>query len=181
MSDDRPQDPQNPWSTPAPGGDTGAGAGADRTAPLPYGQGSAPPPPPLYGQPPATGSTPYGQPPTYGQPPAYGQQYGAPVHQGYAPDAEAAQVRSSATLWLILNIVSVLFCGNLPGIAGAIFAGLALGRVDADPADARRKTRIAKILFFAGLIIAAVLIVIAVIAFVVIGTSSRSSGSVTGV
>ena len=150
MSDDRPQDPPSPWSTPAPGGDTGGGPTVDRTAPLPYGEGSAPPP-----------ATPYGQPP------AYGQQYGAPAHSAYAPSPESAQVRSSATLWLILNIVSVLFCANLPGIAGAIFAGLALGRVDADPVDARRKTRIAKILFFAGLILAAVLIVVA--AVVVVG------------
>ena len=81
-------------------------------------------------------------------------------------------MRSSATLWLILNIVSVLFCGNLPGIAGAIFAGLALGRVDADPVDARRKTRIAKILFFAGLILAAVLIVVAAVGLLVFGTHS---------
>jgi len=108
---------------------------------LPYGQGGAPPPPP----------------PGYG----YGQ----------GPSPASAQARSSATLWLILNIVSVLFCSNLPGIAGAIYAGLALGKVDVDPADAVRKTRLSKIWFFSGLVLVLVVAVIAVIALVVYSRS----------
>ena len=85
---------------------------------------------------------------------------------------QSAQVRSSATLWLILNIVSVLFCGNLPGIAGAIYAGLALGRVDADPADAQRKIRLSRIWFFAGLVLVLLAAIVAVIGLVAYSSNS---------
>ncbi len=168
MSDDRPPEPASPWSTPTDG------------APLPYGQGGAPPPPPPYGAAPPPG--PYGQPqdlpgpppaPVYGQP-VYG---GPPAPGGYGVDPRVAKARSSATLWLILNIVSVLFCSNLPGIVGAVYAGLALGRVDVDPADAERKTRLARIWFFAGLVLVLVLAVVAVIALVAFGVLSDTSSS----
>lgn len=151
MSEDRPQDPNNPWATPAvPPGPP------PPNAPLPYGQGAPPP----YGQ----GAAP---PP----PPGYGQQ---PYGQQNPQNPQSAQVRSSATLWLILNIVSVLFCSNLPGIAGAIYAGLALGRVDADPADAQRKIRLSRIWFFAGLVLVLLGLVVAVIGLLVYGSNSSS-------
>jgi len=75
-------------------------------------------------------------------------------------------------LWLILNTISVLFCGNLPGIAGAIYAGLALGRVDADPADAQRKIRLSRIWFFAGLVLVLAVAIVSVIALVVYSRNS---------
>ena len=154
MSEDRPQDPTSPWSTPAvPSGPT------PPDAPLPYGQGSSPPPP-GYGQ----------------QPQPYAQQYGSVgPGQGYARDPQAAKVRSSATLWLILNIVSVLLCSNLPGIAGAIYAGLALGRADVDPADAQRKVRLSKIWFFAGLVLVLLVAVVGAIALVVFSSQSGNT------
>ena len=169
MSDDRPgddrptgPDPTNPWATPAPRDEP--------TSPLPYGQGDAAPPPPSYAP------QPYGapQPPQpYGAP----QQYGAPAPgTGYAPNPDSAAARSSATLWLILNILSVLFCSNLPGIVGAIFAGLALGRAEVDPADARRKVRTSKIWFFAGLVLALVVIVVVGIALIATGLFENGSG-----
>lgn len=141
MSEDRPQDPNNPWATPAvPPGPP------PPNAPLPYGQGAAPPPPPGYGQQP------------------YGQQN--------PQNPQSAQVRSSATLWLILNTISVLFCGNLPGIAGAIYAGLALGRVDVDPADAQRKIRLSRIWFFAGLVLVLAVAIVSVIGLLVYSSNS---------
>lgn len=153
MSEDRPQDPPSPWSTPP----DGAPSGQQPTQPAPYGQQP-------YGQ------QPYGQQqPAYGQPPGYPQ---------YATSPDSGPARSSATLWLILNIASVLFCGNLPGIVGAIYAGLALGRADADAADARRKTRTAKIWFFAGLILAAVLAVVAVVVLFAVGLNTSVSSQV---
>ena len=141
MSEDRPQDPNNPWATPAvPPGPP------PPNAPPPYGQGAAPPPPPGYGQQP------------------YGQQN--------PQNPQSTQVRSSATLWLILNTISVLFCGNLPGIAGAIYAGLALGRVDVDPADAQRKIRLSRIWFFAGLVLVLAVAIVSVIGLLVYSRNS---------
>lgn len=118
---------------------------------------STPSPPPAAG------------PPTY--PPAPGTGYGR------NPDSDKA--RSSATLWLILNIVSVLFCSNLPGIVGAIFAGQALGRADSDPAQALRKVRTAKIWFFAGLVFGAVVLVVGFIAVLALGVGRGSVGPIT--
>lgn len=121
-------------------------------------------------------------PPAYGSaappPPAYGAP-APPGTGGYAPNPLSAQARSSATLWLILNIVSVVVLANLPGIVGAIYAALALGRADLDPIDARRKIRVSKIWFFAGLILG-VLVVIAAVVFLVVlaqsgGFSSHSA------
>ncbi len=120
-------------------------------------------------QPAATYGSAAQPPPAYGPPPGTG---------GYAPNPLSAQARSSATLWLILNIVSVVILANLPGIVGAIYAALALGRADLDPIDARRKIRVSKIWFFAGLILG-VLVVIAAVIFVVMLAQSGgfSSGS----
>ena len=130
---------------------------------------SPPQPPPAPQLPPAYGSTAQ-PPPAYGPPP--------PGTIGYAPNPLSVQARSSATLWLILNIVSVVVLANLPGIVGAIYAALALGRADLDPVDARRKIRVSKIWFFAGLILG-VLLVIAVVIFAVALAQSGgfSSGS----
>lgn len=135
MSEDRPQEPPNPWATAAPTNQP--------TTPIPYG----------------------GQ---YGPPPA------AP---GYPPNPASAAARSSATLWLILNIVSVVVLANLPGIVGAIYAALALGRADLDPADARHKVRVSKLWFFAGLIFAVLLIAGLIIALVVFAGSGWSDGA----
>lgn len=170
MSDeDRPQDTPNPWSAPPPG--------QEPTTPLPYGQepyGQQP-----YGPPPGEQPA-YGQP-GYPPPPGYAPAYGPGYAPGYGPNPQSAAARSSATLWLILNIVSVLFCSNLPGIVGAIYAGLALGRADLDPVDAQRKTRLAKIWFFAGLIVVAVLLVVVVIGFLLLGRSGNTYGTAPSV
>ncbi len=141
MSEDRPQDPNNPWATPA----VPPGPPPPNAPPL-YGQGAAPPPPPGYGQ--------------------------QPYMQQNPQNPQSAQLRSSATLWLILNTISVLFCGNLPGIAGAIYAGLALGRVDVDPADAQRKIRLSRIWFFAGLVLVLLAATVGVIGLVAYSRNS---------
>jgi hypothetical protein len=157
----------------------GSGAGSQQ----PYGQPSGQP----YGQPgynqPGYGQQPYGQQ-GYGQQ-GYGQQYpgNAPAYgaAGY-PNPAAAPVRSSATLWLILNIVTVLFCSNLPGIVGAIYAGLALGKVDTDLPDAQRKVRLAKIWFFVGIALVVLVIVGGLIALVALGGLTEfNDPSVSGV
>ena len=120
-------------------------------------------------QPPAAYGATSQPPPAYGPPPGT---------IGYVPSPLSAQARSSATLWLILNIVSVVFLANLAGIVGAIYAALALGRVDLDPTDARRKIRVSKIWFFAGLILG-LLVIIAIVGFFVALAQSGgfSSGS----
>ncbi len=185
-----PYDQPSPWSTPPAGSSSGSSTGAstgDMPPPQPYGSPSGQQQP----------SDPYGPPP--GQPsgapqygaPQYGQQYGQPYGQqpgqppyggqpyppspyGYGHSPEGTQVRSSATLWLILNIASVILwgwaLGGLLGIVGAIFAGLAMGRADTDTADARHKVRLAKIFFWVGLGLAIAVVVIGIIGLVALGS-----------
>lgn len=143
-----PYDQPSPWSTP-PAGPSSA----------PPGSGPDAPPPPdgqQYG----------GPPPQYGQQP-HGQQPYAAQPYGYGPSSEATQVRSSATLWLILNIAGVILwgwlLGGLLGIVGAIFAGLALGQAQTDTPGAARRVRLAKIFFWVGLGLAIAVVVLAVI------------------
>lgn len=126
------------------------------------------------------GQQPYAQQPNPQQPSSaqYAQQpYGGPYGAGHAPNPDSASARSSATLWLILNIVSVLVCLNLVGgIVGAIYAGLALGRAEADPADARRKARLAMIWFFAGLLLTVLLIVLGAVLLTSVSSSLGNPG-----
>ncbi len=109
---------------------------------------------PAYGQPgydqqgygqPGYGQPGYGQPgygqPGYGQPgygqPGYGQPgYGQPY--GYPPRPGGDGPRTHAIVALVISIVMALSCYvTLGGIAGAILAGIALGKVDTEPARAR--------------------------------------------
>ena len=61
--------------------------------------------------------------------------------------------KNPATLWLILNIVAtVICCGNLINIVGIIFAAIGMGSFNkGEYADAESKTKTAKILFWVGL------------------------------
>jgi hypothetical protein len=98
---------------------------------MPYGA-----PQPQYGAPPP----PYGapqQPPPYGYaPPPYGG--------GYQPlTPEQSSLKSQATVALVVNAIAVVITcfGALPSIGGCITAGIALGQVQTDPANARRLVR----------------------------------------
>lgn len=62
--------------------------------------------------------------------------------------------KNPVTLWLILNIVLTAMCclTNLAGIIGIVFAAIGMGSFNkADMADAQAKAKIAKIMFFIGL------------------------------
>lgn len=196
MTDDRTNDPSSPQGA-SPAGSTPPG---DPAPTSPYDQGSpwsspppapspeapsylqAPPPTPYSQQPDA--QQPYGQQP-YGQPgaPYQGGYAGAPYpgapqpYGAFAPEP-VAKARSSATLWLVLNIAAVVFwgwlLGGLLGVVGAIFAGIALGETGNDLASATRKIRLAKILFWVSLGIAVLLGVVGVIALIAFANSVDS-------
>lgn len=179
-----PYDRPDPWAKPPAGGSMpppqpyAAAAGAPDGAP--YGQSpyaSPPPGQPSSGQPPYAGQqpdAPYGA--QYG--PQYGAQYGAQQYGSPMPP-EVVQLRSSATLWLVLNIVSVPFwgwlAGGLLGIVGAIFAGIALGEIGTDPTSAKRKIRVAKILFFVGLGVSVLIAIVGVVALILFANSIDTS------
>ncbi|MEV7965496.1 hypothetical protein AB0O34_05875 [Sphaerisporangium sp. NPDC088356] len=133
------------YGSPAPSYDAPAQPSYDQPygspAQAPYGQ-------PGYGQPgygqPGQGQASYGQPgygqPGYGQPaygqPGYGQQYNQPY--GYPPRPASDGPRTHAIVALVISLVMALSCYvSLGGIAGAIIAGIALGKVDSEPARAR--------------------------------------------
>ena len=128
-----------------------------------------PPPPPSYGTPPP--------PPVYGipaQPPSYGyapppMPYGSSWMPARSP--EASSTRTQAIIAMTLNIVSVLFCCAPLGIAGAIVAGIGIGRADTDVASAKRL-----VAWGWGLLIAsAVLAVVGIIVIIALGVASSHS------
>jgi hypothetical protein len=126
----QPQPAQPPYGSPAqPGG---------------YPPGSA-----VQGYGPGTGG--------YGPPPGYGTGYaggyaGGSAGPGYrTATPEQASTRTQAILALVLNIVSVLLCGNIFGIVGAVLSGIALGKIDADLPQARTLLRWGWILLAGGL------------------------------
>ena len=78
---------------------------------------------------------------------------------------------------MILNIVAGLFCCALPSIAGAIVAGLAIGRADHDLPSARKL-----VAWGWGLLVASVLLgIVIVVVAIAIGAASPSGsdGSTT--
>ncbi|MEO3809395.1 hypothetical protein ABGB17_10390 [Sphaerisporangium sp. B11E5] len=110
---------------------------------------------PGHGQPqdqPGYGQPGYGQP-GYGQPPdqgGYGQgydpQYGGYAQPGYGyqqpygppPQYGSQGPRTHAIVALVISIILALSCYvSLGGLAGAILAGIALGKVDTEPQRAR--------------------------------------------
>jgi hypothetical protein len=128
----------------------------------PYGQ--QPPAPPYGQQPPAP---PYGQQypaQPYGQqPPTYGQQY-------YATGAPSAPSNTSAIILTIVSgLATVTTC--VIGIPSLIFGIMALTSNTTDPVGSRKKAKTGWIIFAvnAGVI---ALAVVAIVAFVVAGTSS---------
>ena len=74
----------------------------------------------------------------YQSAPSYPQGYG-----GYQPvrGPEAESVRSSALVWLIVNICALVLTGNLGSIVGLILDAMAMNRVDTDLDGARRLVR----------------------------------------
>ncbi|MFC4592125.1 hypothetical protein [Sphaerisporangium corydalis] len=88
---------------------------------------------PSYGTP---SQGPYGQP-GYGQQ-GYGQPYGYGPPYGYPPRPPADSQRTHAIVALVISLVLAMSCYvSLGGIAGAILAGIALGKADTDPPGAR--------------------------------------------
>ena len=78
----------------------------------------------------------------------------------YLPvDPVVSSLRSQAIVALVLNACSVLFCSNLVGIAGAICAGVAIGKVNLDLAAGRKLVRWAWGLLAGGIALAALMTV----------------------
>ncbi|MER6810536.1 hypothetical protein ABT299_14755 [Spirillospora sp. NPDC000708] len=102
---------------------------------------------------------------------AYGP-YGPPG----VPQAPANN--GSAIAALVCNCVVALLCCNIVAIPGIVTGALALGRVQTDPASARRLTIWSWSLFAASLLIG---IIIAVVYFVVILTHDPGYTSTGGV
>jgi hypothetical protein len=88
-----------------------------------------------------------------------------------ARSPEASSTRTQAIIAMTLNIVSVLFCCAPLGIAGAIVAGIGIGRADTDVASAKRL-----VAWGWGLLIAsAVLAVVGIIVIIALGVASSHS------
>ncbi|MBD2900246.1 hypothetical protein amrb99_92470 [Actinomadura sp. RB99] len=102
---------------------------------------------------------------------AYGS-YGPPG----VPQAPANN--GSAIAALVCNCVVALLCCNIVAIPGIVTGALALGRVQTDPASARRLTIWSWSLFAASLLIG---IIIAVVYFAVILTHDPGYTSTGGV
>ncbi|GAA4225859.1 hypothetical protein GCM10023075_24510 [Streptosporangium album] len=122
----------------------------------------------------------YGQPGQYGQgygEQPYGQGYGEQPygqHQpgygyGYPPQQQNTDgVRTHAIVALVISIVLGLSCYiSLGGIAGAIVAGIALGKVQTDPQGARNLLKWTWISI--GINVA--LVVLGVVALIIAGAS----------
>ena len=124
----------------------------------PYGQDP-------YGQQPY-GQQPYGQQPYEQQP--YGQQTGwpDPYGAGYIPPSPPAS-NAAAVGAIIGNCLGlVLVCGiGIAWLPGLILGGMAVGRIESDPAVARRLTRASWICCAANFLIEAAILGAVYLAF----------------
>jgi hypothetical protein len=125
-------------------------------------------------------------------PPGWHDPYGGYGHGGtpgwddagaygpYGPPGvpQAPANNGSAIAALVCNCVVALLCCNIVAIPGIVTGALALGRVQTDPASARRLTIWSWSLFAASLLIG---IIIAVVYFVVILTHDPGYTSTGGV
>ncbi|MGI5325827.1 hypothetical protein [Actinomadura nitritigenes] len=114
---------------------------------------------------------------------AYGPQYGPqgrPYGPQYGPPGvpQAPANNGSAIAALVCNCVVALLCCNIVAIPGIVTGALALGRVQTDPASARRLTIWSWSLFAASLLIG---IIIAVVYFALIVTHDPGYTSTDGV
>jgi len=136
--------------------------------------GGAPPgAPPGGGYPPPGGYPPGGYQPPPGYPP-----HGAPMAppgggpmMGGAPGGPNAELKKQSQTWLIISIVSFLFCGSgCFGMIAAIMAYLAGQAVDqGNIPDAESKLKWSKILTIVGVVLFLLLIVAYVLAVFVFG------------
>ncbi|WP_248960772.1 DUF4190 domain-containing protein [Sphaerisporangium perillae] len=140
------QGPYDPYATPAQG-PYEQQYGAPAQGPYDQQYGTPPQGGPYdqqqYGAP---GQQPYDQ--QYGAPgqQPYGQQYGYGPYQqnpyGYPPRPVSEGPRSHAIVALVISILLALSCYiSLGGIAGVILSGIALGKVDTEPQQARSLLR----------------------------------------
>jgi len=87
--------------------------------------------------------------------------------------------KNPVTLWLILNIILTALCclTNIAGIIGIIFSAIGMGSFNnANMADAQAKAKIAKIMFFVGLGLGVLGIIIYVVVVVgIMGTAYNVS------
>ncbi|MEU6752679.1 hypothetical protein ABZ914_41215 [Spirillospora sp. NPDC046719] len=127
-----------------------------------------------------------------GVPPGWHDPYGGYGHGGtpgwddagaygpYGPPGvpQAPANNGSAIAALVCNCVVALLCCNIVAIPGIVTGALALGRVQTDPASARRLTIWSWSLFAASLVIG---IIIAVVYFAVILTHDPGYTSTGGV
>ena len=110
--------------------------------------------------------------PTYEAPAApVAPTYEAPSYNAaYTPQQPAAptgEVKNTATLWLILNIVATVFCccpGGIFSIIGIILAGMGMGSYkNGDYEDMKKKSKISMIMFIIGIILGLIGLVVWII------------------
>ena len=171
---DREQDPQQPsWSD---GSERRDVEGEYPYAPQPWGAPdpqSSPPPPHRSGESwptqPDHSSSAYGTGgygyPQPGYPPPGG--YGVPPRH-----PEQSSLRTQGIVSLVLNILSVFTCCNIFGIAGAVLAGISLGKIDQDLPHAKNLIRWSWVLLGAGL----ALVVLAAVAYIALFAVSGAIG-----
>jgi hypothetical protein len=179
---DQPAQPSSPYDQ----------QGGQPTYEQPYGQQQ-----PYDQHPYASGPDQYGAQPSYGAPgqPGYDQPYGAqggydqpygppasgPYNQpGYGPYQQGPYgyprpandgTRTHAIVALVISLVLAMTCYvSLGGIAGAILSGIALGKVETEPASARSLLKWAWI----GIGINIVLLLIGLVAIIVAGIAANS-------
>ncbi|MDL4820469.1 hypothetical protein [Actinomadura opuntiae] len=124
----------------------------------------------------------YGGTPGWDDPGAYGPQGPPYGQQGYPygpPGVPHARPSNGSTIAaLVCNCVVAVLCCNIVAIPGIITGALALGRVNTDPASARRLTIWSWSLFAASILIG---IILAVVYFAIIATSDPGYTSSGGV
>ncbi|MBO2464604.1 hypothetical protein [Actinomadura violacea] len=126
-----------------------------------------------YGGVPPGWHDPYGGQGGYGGTPGWddGGAYG-PYGPPGVPHAPASN--GSAIAALVCNCVVALLCCNIVAIPGIVTGALALGRVQTDPASARRLTIWSWSLFAASVLIGIILLIVYV-AFIVTSDSDYTS------
>ncbi|WP_157249112.1 hypothetical protein [Nonomuraea typhae] len=93
----------------------------------------------------------------------YGAPYGdrPPPGYGYPPPGPRNDgLRTTSIIALVLNLVATVSCCNFLAIPGAIMAGLALGKVDSEPENARSRLLWSWILFGSGFVLTIALFIV---------------------
>jgi len=118
---------------------------------------------------------PYGQPQPGQQYPAYGQQYPGYGQSPYATGAPAPSNTSAIILTIVSGLATLTTC--FIGIPSLVFGIMALTSNNTDPVGSRKKSRTGWIILAVNAGLAALVVIIGVIAFVILGTNPSNFDS----